>query len=172
MDLIDIVLEGLKKMLVAFMRLTVPTFAAICSGAVAGAFVLALAHDYRFMSMTHERPSSSPELYMLELDLGLPIPSAMMALIRSKLGPSALRDVVLGANKLNAQTALEKGIVDAVFEDSAATLDAAVKEAEKLAGRGWEREIYRDFRLVAFPGVLEALNKNAPYRIPPSFNFS
>jgi len=177
---IDVVLEGLEKMLAAFMRLNVPTVAAICGGAVSGAYMLALAHDYRFMSRhSHPTPSkkifnhlaSASELYMCELDLGLPIPESMMALIRSKFGPQTLRDVVLGAPKLNAEAALEKGIVDSVFEDPGATLVAAVKRAEELAGRGWQREIYRGFRLATFPGVVEALDTNVPYRIPKTFNF-
>ena len=169
LERIDIVLEGLEKMLASFMRLNVPTVAAICGGAVSGAYMLALAHDYRFMS---RQPSDSPsDLYMCELDLGLPIPASMMALIRSKFGPQTLRDVVLGAPKLDAQASLEKGIVDAIFEDPAATLEAAIKKAEELASRGWEREIYRGFRLTAFPGVVEALDNNVPYCIPPSFKF-
>jgi len=165
-DRIDMAIEKLEKMFLGFMRLSVPTVAAICGGAVASGVMLLLAHDYRLM-----RKEGCSELHVSELDLGLQIPESMMALIRSKLNPAALRDVVLGAGKLNAGMALERGIVDGVFEDSAETLEAAVKAAEKLAGRGWEREIYRGFRLASFPGVVEALENHVPYRIPPSFNF-
>ena len=91
-----------------------------------------------------------------------------MAVIRSKFDPGTMRDVVLGGSKVKAQMALERGIVDGVFEGSAETLEAAVAAAEKLAGRGWERDIYRGFRLASFPGVVEALENHLPYRIPPS----
>ncbi|GLJ51467.1 hypothetical protein SUGI_1093850 [Cryptomeria japonica] len=127
-------------MFAAFMKLSIPTVAAICGHAEAIAFTLALAHDYRFMST-----QGSSHLYMCELDHGFNIPKSMLALIRSKLHPAALRDVVLGGTKLNAQMAFQKGIVDAAFDDSVGTLQAAVKEAEKLAVRGWNREIYRSF---------------------------
>ncbi|XP_057821198.2 enoyl-CoA delta isomerase 3 [Cryptomeria japonica] len=164
-DRMDVVLEKLENMLASFMRLNVPTVAAIRGRAVSGAYMLALAHDYRFMTQ------GSGELYMCELDLGLPIPKSMLTLIRSKLQPATLRDVVLRASELDAQMAFEKGIVDGVFEDKAGTLEGAVKEAEKLAARGWEREIYRGFRLATFPGVAEALDINVPYRVPASFKF-
>ncbi|GLJ51473.1 hypothetical protein SUGI_1093970 [Cryptomeria japonica] len=159
----DMAVEKLEKMFAAFMRLSVPTVAAIRGHAVAGAFMLALAHDYRFMTQ------GSSELYMSEVDLGLPMPNSMMPTIGCKLQPAALRDVVLGGSKLNAQMALERGIVDGVFEDSEGTLEAAVKEAEKLAARGWEREIYRGFRMATFPGVVEALDTHVAYRVPASY---
>ncbi|GLJ51470.1 hypothetical protein SUGI_1093940 [Cryptomeria japonica] len=162
-DRFDIAIQKLEDMFAAFMRLSIPTVAAICGDAVASAFMLALAHDYRFMAQ------GCSELYLCELDLGLHIPESMLTLVRSKLQPAALRDVVLGASKLNAQVGLERGILDGVFEDSERTLEAAIKEAEKLAARGWKREIYRGFRLATFPGVVEALDTHVPYRIPASF---
>ncbi|GLJ51439.1 hypothetical protein SUGI_1093280 [Cryptomeria japonica] len=59
---------------------------------------------------------------------------------------------------------LERGILDGVFQDSAETLQAAVKAAEKLAGRVWKREIYSGLRVGAFPGVVEELDAHAnPY---------
>lgn len=45
-------------------------------------------------------------LYMSELDLGMKLPKSLMAVVRSKLLPAASRDVVLGARKFSAQTAL------------------------------------------------------------------
>ncbi|GLJ51448.1 hypothetical protein SUGI_1093480 [Cryptomeria japonica] len=165
-DRFDIGMEKLENMFAAFMKLSIPTVAAICGHAEASAFTLALAHDYRFMST-----QGSSHLYMCELDHGFNIPKSMLTLIRSKLHPAALRDVVLGGTKLNARMAFQKGIVDAAFDDSVGTLQAAVKEAEKLAVRGWNREIYRSFRLAAFPDVVEELDIHVPYRMLASYNF-
>ncbi|GLJ51442.1 hypothetical protein SUGI_1093310 [Cryptomeria japonica] len=139
---LNIIREKFENMLAAFMRLGVPTVAAICGHAAAGGFMLALAHDYRFMTQGRS------VLYMSELDHGMHLPRSMMAVIRCKLKTAVLRDVVVGARKLNAQMAFERGILDGVFQDHAGTLEAAVKEAEKLAARGWKREVYCGLRFM------------------------
>eukprot|EP01018_Ginkgo_biloba_P038039 Gb_17266 [translate_table: standard] len=158
---LDIIRLKFENLLASFMRLGVPTIAAISGHASAGGFMLALAHDYRFMKKDRS------VLYMSELDHGMHLPRSLMAVIRSKLLPGALRDVVLSASKLRAQTALQNGIVDSVFEDSAQTLEAAVREAEKLAGRGWKKDVYCGLRLAAFPGVVEELEAHRdPYLLP------
>lgn len=117
-----------------------------------GGFILALADDYRFIK------ADRSVLYMSELDLGMKLPKSLMAVVRSKLLPAARRDVVLGARKFSAQTALEGRIVDSVYADSAQTLDAAVSEGQKLASRGWKKDIYSELRLGVFPGVVEELD--------------
>lgn len=150
-----------ENLLAAFMRVKVPTIAAICGHAAAGGFMLALAHDYRFMR------GDRSVLYMSELDIGMKFPRSLLAVIRSKLSPGTLRDVVLGARKFSPQMALEAGIVDSVFADSPQTLEAAVSEAQKLAGRGWKKEVYIQLRLGAFPGVVEELDAHRdPYYFP------
>jgi very-long-chain (3R)-3-hydroxyacyl-CoA dehydratase len=122
-----------------------------------------LAHDYRFMKVDRS------VLYMSELDHGMKLPRSLMAVVLSKLLPGALRDVVLGARKFSAQTALEGGIVDSVYPDSVQTLEAAVSEAQKLASWGWMKEVYSELRLGAFPGVLEELDAHRdPYLFPVS----
>ncbi|KAH9295251.1 hypothetical protein KI387_038839 [Taxus chinensis] len=160
---LDIIRLKFENLLASFMRLGVPTLAAICGHAAAGGFMLALAHDYRFMTQGRS------VLYMSELDHGMHIPRSLMAVIRSKLQPAVLRDVVLGAQKLTAQMALQRGILDGVCEDPAATLEAAVMAAEKVAGRGWKRDVYCGLRLGAFPGVVEELDAHRDsYRLYPS----
>jgi len=152
-----------ETLLASFMRLRVPTIAAICGHAAAGGFMLGLAHDYRFMR------GDRSVLYMSELDIGMKMPRSLMAVIRSKLLPEALRDVVLGARKFSAQMALEARIVDSVYADSAQTLEAAVSEAQKFADRGWKKEVYCELRLGAFPGVVEELDAHRdPYIFPGS----
>jgi len=160
LSIIKIMFENL---LASFMRLRVPTIAAICGHAAAGGFILGLAHDHRLMK------GDRSILYMSELDHGMKLPRSLMAVVRSKLLPRTLRDVVLGARKFSAQMALEGGIVDSVYADSAQTLEAAVSEAQKLASRGCKKEIYSELRLGAFPGVLEELDAHRdPYLFPAS----
>ncbi|GLJ51415.1 hypothetical protein SUGI_1092800 [Cryptomeria japonica] len=149
---LDIIRDKFENVLATFMRVGIPTVAAIGGHAAAGGLILALAHDYRFMT------EGRSVLYMSELDHGMHLPRSLMALIRSKLHPAALRDVVLGARKLSAQMGMERGMLDGVCEDPAETLETAVREAEKMVGRGWKREVYRGLRLSAFPGVVEELD--------------
>lgn len=59
--------------------------------------------------------------------------------------------------------------MDSVYADSAQTLDAAVSEAQKLASRGWKKDIYSELRLGVFPGVVEELDAHRePYIFPAS----
>lgn len=106
-------------------------------------------------------------LYMNELNNGMKLPRSLLAVIRSKLSPRTLRDVVLGARIFSAQEALESGIADSVFADSPQTLEAAVGKAQNLAGRRWNSEIYSQLRLGVFPGVVEELDAHRePYFFP------
>lgn len=70
-----------ENMLAAFMRLSIPTFAAMTGHATAGGFILSLAHDYRFMS------KGRSVLYMSEIDHGMAMPRSLMAVITRSLLP-------------------------------------------------------------------------------------
>lgn len=140
-----------SNMLEAFMRVNVPTVAAICGHAAAGGFILALAHDHRHMY--RERGF----MYMSELDVEILIPPTNMALIRSKLSPRAFKEVVLKASKLTASQAKELGIVDGAYPTAGATLEAALAEAAQLASRKWNKDLYLSMRRTMYPEVrLEA----------------
>ena len=143
--------EAFNRLLEAYMRVNVPTIAAICGHASAAGFILALAHDHRHMY--RERGF----LYMSELDVEILMPRIIMALIRSKLSPRVFKEVLLKAPKLTATAAQEMGVVDAVHPTHGATLEAAVAEAAHLALRKWNKNLYVNMRLTMYPEVrLEA----------------
>lgn len=137
-----------NNVLEAFMRVKVPTIAAICGHASAGGFILALAHDHRHMY--RERGF----LYMSELDVNILIPFKVMSLIRSKLSPRAFKEVILKAAKLTASQAQALEIVDGAHPTPAATLEAALAEASQLASRKWNKELYLNMRLAMYPEVV------------------
>ncbi|XP_058079867.1 enoyl-CoA delta isomerase 3-like [Magnolia sinica] len=155
---LDIIRDKFEGMLSFMMKLGIPTLAAICGHAAAGGFMLALVHDYRFMT------NGKGVLYMSELDHGMYMPRSLMSVIKSKLSPVSLREVVLKARKFTASEALEFRIIDGVYDDAAKTIDTAIVEAEKLVARGWKRDSYANLRAGAFPEVIEEIEaRRDPY---------
>lgn len=137
--------EAFRKLLECFLRVNVPTIAAICGHAAAGGFILALAHDHRHMHLHRGL------LYMSEMDIRILIPPSIMTLIRYKLQPRAFKEVILRATKLTPAVAQEFGILDAVHPTAAATFDAALADATQLARRNWDKDLYLRMRLTMYP---------------------
>lgn len=144
---------GLKfvQLLTAVMELKLPSIAAICGHASAGGFILALAHDYRFMR------SDRGFLYMSEVDVGIAIPPSVMSIITSKVDFRHLTEVVLHGRKYTAPMALNAGLVDSVHDNSAETLKAAIDAAVKMGKRNWNKETYLQLRLSLFSEAIEKL---------------
>jgi len=139
------------QLLAAVMELKMPSIAAICGHASAAGFILALAHDYRFMRRDRGF------LYMSEVDVGISIPPSVMSLIRSKVDSHHLTEVLLGGRRYTAPMALKAALVDSVHDNSAETLEAAMDAAVKLGKRNWNKEAYLQIRLSAFPEATEKL---------------
>eukprot|EP00252_Welwitschia_mirabilis_P007418 TRINITY_DN1873_c0_g3_i1.p1 TRINITY_DN1873_c0_g3~~TRINITY_DN1873_c0_g3_i1.p1 ORF type:complete len:236 (+),score=35.12 TRINITY_DN1873_c0_g3_i1:313-1020(+) len=149
---LEIIRVKFENLLASLMRLGVPTVAAMRGHAAAGGLVFAMAHDYRFMS------KGRSVLYMSELDIGMKMPRSLMSLVRSKMSPSTLREVVMKARRFRPQEALDHGLIDRLCEDSDETLSEAIQEAEKLASRKWRKDVYAQLRMRAFSGVVEELD--------------
>ncbi|KAF3322007.1 Enoyl-CoA delta isomerase 3 [Carex littledalei] len=146
-------LVSLVKPLIAdLISLPMPTVAAVTGHAAAAGMMLALAHDYVYMR------GDRGVLYMSELDIGLPFPDYFMALMRAKItDPRALRDMALGAKKINAIEGKERGIVDKVFESASDVMPEAVKMGEQLAGRNWDRGVYASIRMSMYPDLCKSV---------------
>lgn len=82
-----------------------PTGAAIGGHAVAGGCLLAIACDLRVMATGPARIGLS------EVNLGVPVPATAVRMLRRRLLPRALDDLVLHGEGLNAERALELGVV-------------------------------------------------------------
>lgn len=65
--------------------------------------------------------------------------------------------MALGAKKINAIEGKERGIVDKVFESASDVLPEAVKMAEQLAGRNWDREVYASIRMSMYPDLCRSV---------------
>ncbi|CAA6673019.1 unnamed protein product [Spirodela intermedia] len=123
------------------MAMPLPTIAAVNGHAAAAGFMLALSHDYIFMR------KERGVLYMSELEQGLSFPGYFLSLMRAKFADaSTLRDI-----------AVERKIIDAAVETPEATLEAAIRMGEQLAGRKLEGMVYASIRIGAFPELCRAV---------------
>jgi enoyl-CoA hydratase len=104
------------------------TAAAVAGHAVAAGCQLAIACDTRVMA------GGRPRLGFAELNLGVPVPAGPLLMLRAKLNPAAVEEVVLRGDGCSADRARELGLVQRVvpFADVGATAD---REVRKLASK-------------------------------------
>lgn len=87
-----------------------PTGAAIQGHAVAGGCLLALSCDLRIMG------SGRPRIGLSELNLGVPVPSASLVMLRERLAPNVVEELVVGGDGCNADRARNQGVVHRIAE--------------------------------------------------------
>ncbi|XAR72037.1 hypothetical protein NMG60_11018528 [Bertholletia excelsa] len=133
--------------------LPMPTIAAVTGHATAAGFIFALCHDYILMR------KDKGFLYMSELEISLPVPAYVIAVLRSKIGsPAARRDVMMRAAKLTAEAAVDRGIIQSAHDSAEETVVAAVKFGEELVRRKWDGHVYGQIRMVMLADVLSTLS--------------
>lgn len=142
-----------EELMIALMCMKVPTIAAVCGHAAGGGFCLAMAHDHRFMR------ADRGFLYSSGMDVNVAVPSGTLALFACKMSPRVYKDAVLKCVKYTGKMALDAELIDALCDDSATTLQEALKEAEALAGRNWDKSVYMGMRLAMYPNVVEKLRQ-------------
>jgi enoyl-CoA hydratase len=89
-----------------------PVVSAVNGHAVAGGLVLALCGDYRVAS-------GSGRYGLTEARVGIPFPSAAIGVVQAELSPAVVRRLVLGAELIDASTALAWDVVDEVVAEDA-----------------------------------------------------
>jgi enoyl-CoA hydratase len=99
--------------------------AAIEGWCVGGGIVLATNADLRITG-------KSATYYVPEIERGMNMSWGSVPKIAHLVGPARAKRIIILAEKINAETALEWGLSDAVVEDGGA-LDAAIEWAEKAA---------------------------------------
>jgi len=101
-----------------------PTVAAINGHAFAGGAFLALSCDYRLMR------EDRGWFCVSEVDVGVPVPPAMMGILQGKLPASTTRDALLTGRRYTADEAIAAGIVD-----GKASGERLLEQAMALAGQ-------------------------------------
>ena len=117
--------DGINRLFAGWYSFPRPVVCAVNGHAIAGGMILALCGDYRV---------GSPEgkLGLTELRAGTFFPSNAMAVVKAELTPAAARVLVLRAELIDPQTALDLGALDELVEPDA-VLPRALEVAEAMA---------------------------------------
>ncbi|XVF83621.1 hypothetical protein PTKIN_Ptkin16aG0504300 [Pterospermum kingtungense] len=151
-DKIRLMSSKLRDLVADLISFPMPTIAAVTGHACAAGLIFALSHDY--IVMRKDRGF----LYMSEMDIGLKMPACFIAVISCKIGDATVRrEVMLRAEKLTAEQAVERRIVAAAYESAAETLKGAVELGERLGKRGWDGEVYSENRKGLYKEILDKL---------------
>jgi len=119
-------LPALGRMLETLFSLQKPVVAAINGHAIAGGCVMACAADYRMMAREPGR------IGIPELLVGVPFPVVPIEIVRFAVPPQHLQSLVYRGVTLEADAALQYGLVDAVV-DPGRLLDEAIGMARSFA---------------------------------------
>ncbi|SMR48501.1 unnamed protein product [Zymoseptoria tritici ST99CH_1E4] len=120
-----------------------PVVALVNGHAFAGGAMLVGMHDYRIMN------PHRGYICLNELELGMPMPPAMLGVFKEKLSGATFRKLVLEAHRYKALEALEDGLVDSVggLDEALAFIEEfqLVKKAQPGAsGRSVYGELKRE----------------------------
>ena len=131
-----------------FLVLPCPTVAAMNGHAFAGGAFMALSCDYRIMREDRGWFSVS------EVDVGVPIPPAMMGILQGKLPANTARDALLTGKRYTADEAIAAGIAD-----GKAPMDELMEQAKALASQLGTKEpgIFKTLKQTWFGPMADAL---------------
>ena len=131
--------------------LPVPTIAAINGHAFGAGLMCALCHDIRFMRMDRGYICAN------EVEIGMVIPNAELALFRHKIPMNAFFETVQIARRWSGPDALAAGIVQQ-NESLENLVGAAKKRAAELARLGANREVFSKMKQAIY-GENAAINQ-------------
>ncbi len=121
-------LADVQRLLGRLLRFPAVTVAAVNGHAFAAGAMFASAHDYVVMR------DDRGYWCLPEVDLGLPLPEAMFAVLAAKLPHAVLHDAILTGRRYDAAAALAAGIVHHAVPETA-VLSHALDLAAALAGK-------------------------------------
>jgi enoyl-CoA hydratase len=98
---------GINRLFAGWYAFSRPLVCAVNGHAIAGGLILALCGDYRVCA-------TEGKLGLTELRAGIPYPAAAIGVVRVEMSPQAARQLVLGADLVVPQRALELGVVDEI----------------------------------------------------------
>ena len=130
----------------------VPTVAAIRRHCYAGGLMFACACDHRIMS------TSGASVCMSEITYNLPLPQGGVEVLKAKLHPAILKDLLLTGRKVSSKEAYESRIVDSLCDESVVQTKG-LEFAQSLAEIGTKRTAYRLIKLQMYGTAAEVCHK-------------
>ncbi len=120
-------LASMDRAFMTLFGLGKPVVAALNGHAIAGGCILACAADRRFGA------TGSWRMGLSELDVGVPFPSAPLAVASAAVGDAAVRHLVMSTALVDPEAAVGLGLVDTLV-DPKDLMPAALAEARRMAG--------------------------------------
>ncbi len=117
--------RGINELFAGWHGFARPLVCAVNGHAVAGGLVLALCGDHRVVA-------TSGRYGLTEVKVGIPFPSAAMAVVQAELTPSVARRLVLRGELFDSVAATELGLFDEVVPD-AEVMARSLEVARQLA---------------------------------------
>ena len=99
-------LPALSRFVEVMLRFPKPVVAAVGGHAIAGGCIAALASDYRIMAQ------GKPTIGLTEMLVGVPFPTLIFELVRQRVAPNFLREIVFTGATYTAEEARYRGLVD------------------------------------------------------------
>lgn len=119
-------LPALDELLETLFFCNKPIVAAVNGHAIAGGCLLTCCADRRFMV------AGKAQIGVPELRVGVPFPAVALEIMRAQTSSAFFDEVILGAATYTAPEALQRGLIDAIFEKEQ-LLSEAISTAEELA---------------------------------------
>ncbi|ORY83177.1 ClpP/crotonase-like domain-containing protein [Protomyces lactucae-debilis] len=129
-----------------------PCVAAINGHAFAGGAMMALCHDYRITN------ASKGFMSLNEVHFGAPLMTGMMACVRHRVSPAAVRKCVLEGHRFAGAEQVKLGFADQAADPADnGVLKAAIKEAQRLSQFS-KTGVYGKLKLEMNAALLATLN--------------
>ena len=137
-------LENFNALILDLFSYPGPSIALIDGHAVAGGCLLAVACDFRVMA------TGQPRIGLSEVNLGVPVPAGSVEMLRARLSPAVVEEMLFLGDGYPAQRAAELGVVQRA--KAAEGLEAAAAaEIRRLSGK--PKAAYARTKAFLFQGV-------------------
>jgi enoyl-CoA hydratase/carnithine racemase len=117
---------GINRLFAGWYGFPRPVVCAVNGHAIAGGLILALCGDHRVCA-------TEGSFGLTELRAGVPYPSVAMAVVRAELSPPVVRRLVLGAELIDPERALQWDVVDELAAPDDVLARALAVAAERAA---------------------------------------
>ncbi|MCS5689100.1 MAG: enoyl-CoA hydratase/isomerase family protein, partial [Acidimicrobiales bacterium] len=124
------------KLFARLITFPMPTIAAVNGHAFGAGFMWALCHDQRVMRRDRGMMCAN------EIEIGVPIPEAELALFHHKLPRHAFYETVQFAKRWTGEEAFSSGFVQELADQDEVT-SKAIERAEELSRLGANRELFK-----------------------------